>query len=471
MSVLITTAIALLAGLAALAIEHRWPRAATLFGMAALTATLIAAVNIRPADVILIGDSTIAGTDDLRHLAMLWAGTALGLAAVDGLTIQSHAVAGPALLGLGAAVLALAVPDAGTAFALLAAGGVASVLAPALAGSRPRAAVAWRAFRSIVIAAFLGLGVVAWGGSAIGPLASFTGDGAADPTSAAAIGLGLVAVAIAVAVRTGAIPAHLWAARLVEAIPATSVPAALAWGGAAFAVVGLGWTASTMSASVPSLSLERAVVLVLASASILLAGIAAFIHDDLEHIVGYSLVQNAGVTLLAFATVGPESARDITVWVLAYATVTSALAGWVAAIRGTTGEHRLSELGGWARHEPVLAVGFVIAAIAAVGLPGTAAFEARSDLIEAATGGPFTGVLLAGALAPIAYLGRVLVIGIGRPGPAVRQRRIGWPLVGLTIAAFLERARNPGPVERALLAAIVVALLAAVGAIVSLAGV
>jgi len=57
--------------------------------------------------------------------------------------------------------------------------------------------------------------------------------------------------------------------------------------------------------------------------------------------------------------------------------------------------------------------------VAGLGFPGLAAFEARSTLVELAADGPLTALVLLGTLAPLAYYGRLLSIGLSRPdGPA-----------------------------------------------------
>jgi hypothetical protein len=63
----------------------------------------------------------------------------------------------------------------------------------------------------------------------------------------------------------------------------------------------------------------------------------------------------------------------------------------------------------------------VIVAVAAVGVPGLAAFDARTSLVELALDGPFVTVVLIATLAPIAYYARLLVVGLRRPD------RIGGP--------------------------------------------
>ena len=453
MTLVVAAGLALVAGVIASFLRLRAPVAATVVGLGGLAAVAVAAASIGPDDVLPFGSVQLVGSELVRAVALLWAVSAAGVVAIDALGVGSHAVAGPALLGIGAAILALGATDGEASFAFLAAGGVATVVAPAAAAGRSRAPVAWRALRTVVIAGFLGLGVIAWESSPAGPLGAGSLDAGVDAAAEAAIGLGLFAIVAAVALRAGAIPAHVWAARLVEAIPIAAIPAALAWGGATFALVASSWAIAALGPSSEAIQLERTIVAVVAAGTLLLGSAAAFLHDDVEHVVGYSIVADAGVVLLAFAALDPAAARPLGAWVLAYATVKTALAGWAAAARGRFGVRRLPDLRGWARRSPIMALGLAIVLVGAVGVPGTAANAARASLVSLASDPPFEVILLAAAVLPIAVIGRLLVAGWQSPATTVADD----PGDG----AFRERPRLVAP-------ALLVVVLAVVGLLASL---
>ena len=122
---------------------------------------------------------------------------------------------------------------------------------------------------------------------------------------------------------------------------------------------------------------ERYVVLAIAIATIVLAAVAAFVQDDLEHVLGYSIVGDAGVIVLALAVVGPDALAPGRTWILAFIVARGAFAVWAAGIRAGFFTGRVADLRGWARRSPILAVAFVLVAVASVGFPGLASFEAR----------------------------------------------------------------------------------------------
>jgi hypothetical protein len=72
---------------------------------------------------------------------------------------------------------------------------------------------------------------------------------------------------------------------------------------------------------------------------------------------------------------------------------------------------RLADLRGWAIRSPILAVGLVTIVVASIGLPGFAAFQARSELVDLALDGPLEALVMVATFSPILYYGRLLAIG------------------------------------------------------------
>ncbi len=159
---------------------------------------------------------------------------------------------------------------------------------------------------AILGSGLLGLAVIAFGASAAGPL----GAGAVapnDPTVRTVSSLALLAMVGAVAIRCGLIPLHVWAARFMEGVSPLAIPAAFAWGSAAFVLVAIDWSQVTLGPAAAGDS-EKVLIIGLSFVSLVLGGLAAMVHDDIEHVLGYSILQDAGVAVLAFASLEPEVA-------------------------------------------------------------------------------------------------------------------------------------------------------------------
>lgn len=423
MSVLLLAALAIPGGLVTSLLARR-RYAAFAIGLAAAAGCIVVAASIRAEDTVPLAGSIVGGSDGLRTIAIAWALSTFLFGLMDGLLGDGPSVLGPSLMGLGVGALGLSVADAGIGFAILTAGAVIAAILPiVIVRGGPVAApgLGLRSVRPVVGAGAIAILAVAWGASPVGPFSAVGALGEIDPALATSLGLALLAIAGAVVLRLGAIPAHAWGARFTEALPASAVPPLLGWGAMAFALVALGWVDLTITATGAPLGTERTVIAIVAIASIVLGGIAAIIHDDLEHVLAYAIVQDAGVVLLAFATLGSESVAAGRDWIIAAVAVKSGLAAWVLVTRATFRAHRRLDLGGWARRSPTLAVALVLVLAGAFGFPGMAAFDARATLIRLAVPGPVGVLILVTAFAPLVYYGRLLLTGVDAMTGPVRE--------------------------------------------------
>ena len=440
MSVLPFLVVAAAAGAGSLLVrgQRGWSAAIAAIGLFVMA---VLAASFGSAATVAVGGTTLVASDWLRLYALLGSVVGLVLVAVDAATAREPDVPGVIVVGLGAAVLALALPEPGVAVVAATAGGLTGVLVAAPVGAAARAAsVGVRELRAIAVAGALAMIATAW-------LARPLGDLVATP---ALLGLAYVAFAVAVAIRFGAIPFHLWAARVADAAPGAALPLLLGWAPAALAAVALVWIDGSVAPLALDLGAEQTLIAAIGAFTIVLGLVAAWIQDDLEHVVGYTIVADAGFVVLGLAAFDPAVWGPSRTWILVFLVGRSAFAAFAVAIHGGFGTRRLPELAGWARRAPALAIGLVAIAVAAIGWPGLVAWDARRALAELALP---AGVATLIAIAPVgatAIYARLLWIGIQVPGSAVRAgatERPVWPasllhrpMVGLgTAERLLER--------------------------------
>ena len=396
------------AGLAiALRARRRW---AIVVGLIGLSAAIVAAIAMDPAQTLVIGGGGIATTAYVRLFLVL--GSVAGLAlAVSGLASGTRRDATAVTLAvLGTSGLTLGLVDPRAAVLVATAGALFGVLVTLVPrGGRTGATVGIRETRAVVVAGSLAIAATAWIGRDLSQLS-------AQPV---VFGLAYLAFVVAVAMRFGAIPFHLWAARLTDVVPETALPILTALAPAAFAVVALAWIDASVAPLALDLAPERAIILAIAIASIVLAAIAAFVQDDIEHVLGYSIVGDAGVIVLALAALGPEGWTAARTWILGFIVARSAFAAWTAGIRAGFFTGRIADLRGWARRSPVLVVALGLVMAASVGVPGLAAFDARGTIVDLAIGAPLATLVRIATLAPLLYYGRLLVIGLATPDRVV----------------------------------------------------
>ena len=207
--------------------------------------------------------------------------------------------------------------------------------------------------------------------------------------------------------------------------------------------------------------------------TIVLAAFAAWLQDDLEHVVGYSIIGDAGVVLLAIAALDPAAWAPARIWILAYVVTRSAFAAWSASLRETYGTGRIPDLRGWAIRSPVLAVAFGLIVFAGIGLPGLAAFDARASLVDLALGAPLGFLVMLGTFAPLAYEARLLVVGLRRPPAEVPAPlgRVGLPRrTALDLTDLRESVAIFWTTNRAALASLLTVGLAMLAVVVATGG-
>lgn len=413
------------------------PNVAQAVGLVALALATLAAFAIVPGERLTLGSGDILGTTAYGR-AFLVLGTASGLLiALLGVVTNAPRdlpvvlLGGFGALGLG---LSMASPvGAAVAVTVGALGGALMTLDGPPAPRRTEVAVL--EFRAVAVAAALALVGLAWTARPIGPLTLAPG----------AFGLAFAAVLFAVAIRFGAIPFHLATARLADAVPGPALPMLAAWAPAGLAVVALGWIETGVLPAGLDLGAERAVVVTIGLATIVLGAVAAWMQDDLEHLVAYTIVSDAGFILLGLTVLEPSAGGPTRIFILVYLAAKTALGGWAVALASRFGTRRLDDLSGWARRSPTLGIGLALVVVATFGLPGLLAWTVRFRLLELSTGGPLGVIALVGASAALGAYVRLARIGL-RPigeavaaGPGDRPVRGGGPggLAPVSIAAAL----------------------------------
>ncbi|HZL15461.1 MAG TPA: hypothetical protein VFC97_05105, partial [Verrucomicrobiae bacterium] len=273
--------------------DRRW--LGTLAGIGAVLAALGAATAVRPDTPLGIGGGALAGSDHLRVLLVLCLGGGLLVLIVARLATWQPSAPG-ALLG-GAAGIGLALGLAGTPPALLAAA-AATVAASALALGSPAAPSRIRALArelrgatTSVVVGLVAAGIVPAAASTPGRVPGLAEPGLAEPAAAALVFLG---IGLVLAHRFGAIPLHARVSRLADAAPSGALPILAAWVPATWVIVILGWAPVALGPSSADLGLERALIVALALVTLLFGAVAALIQDEVDHVVAYTIVADAG---------------------------------------------------------------------------------------------------------------------------------------------------------------------------------
>ena len=432
----------------------RAARVGVIVGLVALLGVTGMAFLLRP--IRLTTGQPITGIFGAHLVASEYLRLVVGLWALEGLVLvfiawqlggiaRIRGLLPATLAAITGGTVAMSSADLGVGAAAAAATGLASLFV-VLAAEGPAAVAA--AARELRVT--LGTGAVLLAAIAVVPVAARLVDiasavgadtAAATTRGVAAPVLGLItlAVGLAVAARWGMLPFHVRVSRLTDLVAPESLPLLLAWIAVPMTIVAFAAIDRLMPLPLP-LDGERIVLILLAVVTLVGASLAAFFHDDLRHAVGYLVVGDAGLLLLAIAALDPEAWGPARAWIVALAASKTALGAWAAVAETRFESRSVPELRGWLRRSPLLAVAFVLTVLATFGLPGWVAFEARATLATFVAAAPWNGMLvLAGFLTLPTYL-RLIVVGSGRVTSHVDRATPEW---------FVRRRRVPEllPVE------------------------
>ena len=409
MTILLYLGVAFGAGMLGL-LTRRRPSISISIGLAGLAAAVVTSILVSPGERIQVGDTALVASDFQRLFLVFGSIAALAITVMALAHEWQRNLPSAMLIGLGALGLGLGLPDPIAGLAATAAAGLPGILVAITTPVDARGVrAAARELRAVAVT----------GALAIVAAALVSGPSGLANLSPTIVGLAYLAMAIAVAVRFGAIPFHTRVARVTGAAPGAALPLLLVWAPAGFASAALVWIDRSISPTAIPLDAERAVIVVVGLLCLVLGVLAASIQDDIEHVVGYSVIQDAGFVMLALTILqigGWEPART---WLLVYVATKGAFAGWAVAMRGAFGTSRIAELSGWVRRAPLLAIALAAIVVATVGLPGLLVWDVRSRIADLSLGTPLALLGLAGGLGSLLYYGRLARVGVGPAGPVV----------------------------------------------------
>ncbi len=188
----------------------------------------------------------------------------------------------------------------------------------------------------------------------------------------------VVAISVGLAFEIGAVPTHAWVPDVAQGAPAPSA-AFLTVVPKIGAVIAL---ARVLHVLPPDVVDWRALVALLAAATMTVGNLAALWQDDLRRLLGWSSVSQAGYALMAVVVVGRSAmAAPALIYFLAgYAAANVAAFGVVVELRGRT---RLDDYRGMAARRPLLTATLAVALLSLVGIPPLAGFVGKLVLFTA----------------------------------------------------------------------------------------
>lgn len=179
------------------------------------------------------------------------------------------------------------------------------------------------------------------------------------------------------------------------------------------------------------------VFLALAVAGTLWGAFVATKAKDLKYLNAYSSVSHCGLVFVGLAVMTTVGLRGAVLQMFAHGFITAAVFCLIGMIYSRTHTRQIPEMGGLMAKMPFLAVSFVIAGFAALGLPGLAGFVAELNIFVGAfmPDRVFTRVCAALAVLSIA----VTAVYVLRAANAILHGPARGDHSHLTDATFLEK--------------------------------
>ena len=149
-------------------------------------------------------------------------------------------------------------------------------------------------------------------------------------------------------------------------------------------------------------------LLVLAVAGILYAALLAMMQDNLRRLLAYAVISHTGIVMIGLLSLHPLAFQGSMLLTINFGLAIAGLFFMTGLIYQRTGTTRLTQLGGLFDHMPVVAIAFLIAGLAIVGMPGTPGFDAAHLVMEGSIKSFGTLVTIGAALGNVMAAGFLL---------------------------------------------------------------
>ena len=128
------------------------------------------------------------------------------------------------------------------------------------------------------------------------------------------------------------------------------------------------------------------IFLILTTISVVYGALSACVQTDLKYINAYSSVSHCGLVLFALLMMSQTAVTGAVLQMLSHGLMTALFFALIGMIYGRTHTRDIRELAGLMKIMPFLAVGYVIAGLANLGLPGFSGFIAEMTIFVGAFG-------------------------------------------------------------------------------------
>jgi NADH-quinone oxidoreductase subunit M len=125
-------------------------------------------------------------------------------------------------------------------------------------------------------------------------------------------------------------------------------------------------------------------ILILATINVVYGALIALVQTDFKYVIGFSSVSHMGLVLIGFASLTPQGLIGAGMQMFSHGVMTALFFAIVGMVYDRTHTREISQLGGLFRKMPIAAVGFIIAGLVSMGMPGLSGFVAEFPIFMGA---------------------------------------------------------------------------------------
>lgn len=254
-------------------------------------------------------------------------------------------------------------------------------------------------------------------------------------------GMGLLLVGFGF--KVAAVPFHAWTPDVYQGAPSPVV----SYMAAGVKAAGFAALLRVFFAGFEEVADEwQPVVFGLAIASLAVGSMLAIVQTDVKRILAYSSISHAGFILVGVQAATDEGVASVLFYLAAYAAMAVGSFAVITVVSGPGDEGTgINSVQGLASRRPLLAVAFTVLLLSQAGIPFTAGFWAKFEVITAAVDARSFWLaviaMLAAVVGAFLYLRIVVAMFLDAPDPdAPRLRVPRGPAMAITIVVLFTLA-------------------------------
>ncbi|NPV55875.1 MAG: NADH-quinone oxidoreductase subunit M [Anaerolineae bacterium] len=147
-------------------------------------------------------------------------------------------------------------------------------------------------------------------------------------------------------------------------------------------------------------------ILILGTINVVYGAFIAMIQKDFKYVIGYSSVSHMGLVLIGFASLNRQGLVGAGMQMFSHGIMTALFFAIVGMVYDRTHDREIANLGGLVRKMPWAAVGFIIAGLVSMGMPGFSGFVAEFPIFMGVwrVAPPVAIIAIIGVLVTAAYI-------------------------------------------------------------------